>query len=85
MVTKTGKEVEIIDVDEPSEYDDLTGKRKPKKKKIINDEGEEEIVEEIEDNEPTKYDKKTGKKLPKKKKYKNKEGEIIELEEKEPS
>ena len=85
MITKDGKEVEVIDdEDQPSEdiIDKKTGKRKPRKKKIINEDGEIEDVEELEDEEPTEYDEKTGKKKPKKKKYKTKKGDIIELEQK---
>ena len=50
MITKDGKEVKVIDDEnEPSEeeIDEKTGKRKPKKKKIINDKGDIEEVENI--------------------------------------
>ena len=73
------EEVQVIE-DEESEYDEKTGEKKPKNKKIINKDGEIEEVEEIEDEEPTEYDEATGKKKPKIKKYKDKDGNIIELE-----
>ena len=60
MITKEGDEVEVIDDEnEPSGeiIDEKTGKRKPKKKKIINKEGEIEDVEEIvESNVQSEYD-----------------------------
>ena len=78
MITKDGKEVKVIDDEnEPSEdiIDEVTGKRKPKKKKIINEDGEVEDVEEIVEDIPTEYDEETGQKKPKKKKYKTKKGD----------
>ena len=50
MITKDGKKVKVIDNEEEpsSEYiDKRTGKRIPRKKKIINENGEIEDVEEI--------------------------------------
>ena len=77
MITKEGDEVEVIDDEnEPSGeiIDEKTGKRKPKKKKIINKDGEIEDVQEIiESDVQTEYDE-NGNKLPKKKKYINKKG-----------
>ena len=88
MITEEGDEVQILDDEnEPSGdiIDEKTGKRKPKKKKLINKEGEIEDVQEIiESDVQSQYDE-NGNKLPKKKKYINKKGDIIELEEKEPS
>ena len=88
MRTKDGKRVQILDnEEEPSEeiIDKETGKRRPRKKKYINENGEIEDVDEIvESDEPTEYDPETGKKLPKKRKYINRKGDIFELEE-EPS
>ena len=86
MVNEEGKVVRIIDnEEEPSEeiIDKKTGKKihKPKKKKIINEDGEVEDVEEIVEDIQSEYDEETGKKLPKKKKYKTKDGKIIKLEE----
>ena len=73
MYTEDGKEVEVVE--EPSEdiIDKRTGKKKhiPKKRKIINEDGETEDVEELEDQEPTEYDE-TGKRKPKKKRYQRK-------------
>ena len=76
MVTKDGKKVKVIEGDEPTEIDEKTGKPKPKKKKIVNEDGEIEDVEEIE-VEPSEIDEETGKKKPKKKKYKTKKGDVI--------
>ena len=73
MITKDGKKVQVV-------YD----KKIPNKRKIINEDGESEDVEELEDQEPTEYDE-TGKKKPKKKKYITNKGDIIELEEETPS
>ena len=82
MLTNDGEEVQVIDDEnEPSEdvIDKKTGKRKPKKKKIINKDGDIEEVEEIVEDIPTEYDEETGEKLPKKKKYINNKGKVIEL------
>jgi CRISPR/Cas system-associated endonuclease Cas3-HD len=83
MKTKDGKHVQIIEDDnEPSEEIlDKNGKRKPKKKKIMNENGEiEEVKEIIDDEEPSEIDEKTGKKKPKTRKYMNSKGDIYELE-----
>ena len=50
MITDEGKKVQIIeDEDQPSEelIDKRTGKRKPRKKKIVNSDGEVEELKEI--------------------------------------
>ena len=88
MRTKDGKRVQILDnEDEPSEeiIDKETGKRRPRKKKLVNENGEIEDVDEIvEPDEQIEYDPETGNKLPKKRKYINRKGDLLELEE-EPS
>ena len=88
MRTKDGKRVQILDnEDEPSEeiIDKETGKRRPRKKKLVNENGEIEDVDEIvEPDEQIEYDPETGEKLPKKRKYINRKGDMFELEE-EPS
>ena len=78
--TKDGKQIEIIEDDEPSEIiiDKKTGK-KVKKKKIRNEDGDIEELKEIVEDIPTEYDEETGEKLPKKKKYINNKGKVIEL------
>ena len=85
MKTKDGKQVRIIDDEnEPSEdiIDEITGKRKPKKKKVVNEKGEiEELKEVIESDITSEYDEETGRKMPKKKKYVNTKGDIYEIEE----
>ena len=90
MVNEEGKVVRIIDnEEEPSEeiIDKKTGKKihKPKKKKIINEDGEVEDVEEIVEDIQSEYDEETGKKLPKKKKYKTKDGKEVQVIEDEES
>ena len=80
MTTKDGKKVKVIEEPSEDEIDKRTGKvvHKPKKQKIVNEEGEIEDVEELEgEEEPSEYDERTGKKKPKKKKYINKKGDII--------
>ena len=77
-----GDEVQVFDdEEEPSEeiIDKRTGKpiQRPKKKKIVNKDGEIENGEEIEDEEPTEIDDKTGKKKPKKKKYITETGRLF--------
>ena len=82
MSTKDGKKVQIVDVEEePSseeEIDKRTGKpihkkKKPRKKQIINEDGDIEEVEEIiESSVESEYDEETGEKKPKIRKYKNK-------------
>ena len=61
--TKDGKQIEIIEDDEPSEIiiDKKTGK-KVKKKKIRNEDGDIEELKEIVEDIPTEYDEETGEK-----------------------
>ena len=69
MISENGKKVKVIDdEDQPSEelFDKKTGKRKARKKKIINEDGEVEEVKEIIEDIQSEYDEETGKKLPKK-------------------
>ena len=57
-------------------------KKKPRKKQIINEDGDIEEVEEIiESSVESEYDEETGKKLPKKRKYVNSKGDVYEVEE----
>ena len=69
MKTADGRKVKVIDdKNQPKQIkiDKRTGKRIPRKKKIINSDGEVEDVEEIvESDVQTEYDEETGKKLPK--------------------
>ena len=60
MITKDGKKVKIEEIPSEEVVDKKTGKviYKPKRKKIVDDEGTVEEVEELEDEEPTEYDKK---------------------------
>ena len=84
MISENGKKVKVIDdEDQPSEelFDKKTGKRKARKKKIINEDGEVEEVKEIIEDIQSEYDEETGKKLPKKRRYKNKDGNIFVFEE----
>ena len=65
MRTKDGRKVKVIDdKNQPKQIkiDKKTGKRIPRKKKIINSDGEVEDVEEIvESDVQTEYDEETGK------------------------
>ena len=84
MKNKSGKEVKIIeDENEPSEeiIDEKTGKRKPRKKKIVNENGDIEELQEIEEDIPSEIDEETGKKKPKIRKYINNKSEIYEMDE----
>ena len=72
----------IEEIPSEDEVDKRTGKvvHKPKKQKIVNEDGEIEDVEELEGEEDSsEYDERTGKKIPKKKKYVNKKGDILEM------
>ena len=85
MITESGEKVQVIDdEDQPSEelIDKKTGKRIPRKKKIINEDGEIEDVEEIIEDIPTEYDEETGKKKPKHKKGKDNDSEDEEKDKK---
>ena len=73
--------LKLIEQNYIEEYD----KKEPNERKIINEDGESEDVEELEGQEPTEYDEKPGKKKPKMKKYAQKKGDIIKLEEESPS
>ena len=70
MITKDGQIVKVV-------YD----KKQPNKRKIINEDGESEDVNEIESEESSENDEKTGKKKPKRRLYVTNKGDIIELEE----
>ena len=64
MTSKNGKKVKVIEDDkEPSKitFDKRTGKRIPRKKKIMNSDGEVEDVEEIIESEeqPSEIDERT--------------------------
>ena len=71
MTTKDGKKVKIVEEEKGPITYDKRGNRKPRKKKIVNENGEvEEVKEIIEDEEsPSEIDEETGKKKPKIRKY----------------
>ena len=64
MLTEDGTEVQVLEDEEPSEViiDKKTGKRKPKKKKIVNEDGEiEEVKERKYSNDEIESEKETEK------------------------